>query len=63
MIRIAKIILGVIFFLLGIVGLLLPILPGWALIFAGIMLIYPERGKRIVQWLEEKIKKIRKKEQ
>ena len=63
MIRMLKVFIGIIFFMIGIVGLVMPILPGWALIFAGIILIYPEKGKKIVQWLEEKVKKYRKKEE
>lgn len=55
-----KIIIGVISILIGIIGLVLPILPGWVLIFAGIYLLSPEHGKAIVNWLEEKIKRYRK---
>lgn len=56
-----KIIIGIICLIIGLIGLLLPILPGWVFIFAAIYLLFPERGKDIVHWLESKINLWRKK--
>lgn len=56
MIRILKIIGGIFCIALGIVGLFLPGLQGILLIFAGIMLLFPVAGKKIIS----KIKKILK---
>lgn len=61
LLRGVKIFLGILSLILGLVGLLLPILPGWVFIFAGIYLIFPEHGKNIVHWLESKINRWRKK--
>jgi len=53
--RVLKIILGIIFLIIGVIGCFLPILQGWAFIFAGIVMIWPEKGKRLVNWLKAKI--------
>jgi uncharacterized membrane protein YbaN (DUF454 family) len=37
--------------LLGLSGIVLPVLPGWVFIFAGIYLISPRRHKSIKNWL------------
>lgn len=59
-----QIIGGILLILLGIAGLVLPFLQGFLFIFAGIMLISPTHGKKILYkgkrfW--EKIKKWKKK--
>lgn len=43
--NILKKILGVMLIILGISGILLPVLPGWVFVFAGIYLICPNRYK------------------
>lgn len=45
---------GLVILMLGIIGLFLPILQGWLLIFVAVPLISPEHGKKIVAWLKEK---------
>jgi uncharacterized membrane protein YbaN (DUF454 family) len=42
--------------LLGLSGIVLPILPGWVFIFAGIYLISPRRHKSIKRWLMKTLK-------
>lgn len=45
--RLSLVILGVFFILIGLVGLVVPIMPGWLLIFAGLSLIAPVLAKRL----------------
>lgn len=40
---------GVTLIAVGLVGLLVPILPGWALIFVGLLLLFPKSGKKVVK--------------
>ena len=37
--------------LLGLLGLILPIIPGLALIFVGILFIAPRTGEKLATWL------------
>jgi len=46
---------GVPLLILGVVGLILPVMPGWILIFLGILLLFPATGDRII----EKLKRLR----
>jgi UPF0716 family protein affecting phage T7 exclusion len=48
---------GALLTLLGILGLLLPILPGWIFIFPGLALLLP--GTRAGHWLREKTERVR----
>lgn len=57
---ILRITAGVILLLLGIIGLFLPILQGWLLIFIAIPLIHPEYGKKMVEKLKTWKEKWRK---
>lgn len=59
--RIIRIISGYILIIFGIIGLFLPFLQGIALIFAGIMLISPSHGKKIIAWVKMKWQKLKKK--
>ncbi len=38
--------------ILGIVGLVLPIMPGWILIFLAIFLLFPATGDKIIERLK-----------
>ena len=60
--RIARISLGTICIFLGLPGLVLPILPGWLLLALGLLLLSIDLPffERLVQWLEEKIPRIKK---
>lgn len=49
--------LGIALLILGIIGLALPILQGWLMIIGGILLVAPDRGKKITKWIKNKIKK------
>lgn len=56
--RILKMILGLILLFTGIIGLLVPIMPGWLLIFPGLAMIYPEKGKEIAVKLKKRVQGI-----
>ena len=47
---------------LGIVGLVLPVMPGWVLIFLGSLFLFPKPTERILNWLKEKRKSFSRKE-
>jgi len=51
--------LGLMLMLVGILGLLLPILPGWIFIFPGLALLVPDT--RAWHWLREKAERVRAK--
>ena len=50
---------AVFFVLLGIVGLLLPIMPGWALIFVGLFVLAEDFhwARRVVDWTLGKLER------
>jgi hypothetical protein len=43
---------GIPLLILGVAGLIIPILPGWIFIFLGILLLFPARGERIINRLK-----------
>ena len=45
-----KVWLAVPLILVGILGLILPVIPGIALILFGVMLLFPKSGQRIKGW-------------
>ncbi|MBD3384582.1 hypothetical protein GF407_06605 [candidate division KSB1 bacterium] len=51
-----KPILAVVFIILGLSGLILPILPGWLLLIFGIILLFPSFEDR----LKDKFEKVRR---
>jgi uncharacterized protein YqgC (DUF456 family) len=59
-IRIAEITGGTILIVLGIVGLILPILQGFLFIFAGIILLFPKEGKKIIRKIKKFFKNLKK---
>ena len=40
---------GIVLILLGLLGLVLPVMPGWLLIAAGVALISPKYGERLFE--------------
>lgn len=50
-----RISIGLAILMLGIIGIFLPILQGWLLIFVAIPIISPAHGKQAVAWLKKKI--------
>lgn len=48
---------GLILFMLGVIGLFIPILQGVLLIFIAIPIISPEHGRKMVGWMKKKWKK------
>ncbi|MBU1992599.1 MAG: hypothetical protein ABH856_03005 [Patescibacteria group bacterium] len=62
--RVVQVIGGIFLILLGIVGLVLPFLQGILFIFGGIMLLFPEKGQKIIaegkKFLKKFFKKFRK---
>jgi hypothetical protein len=55
--RIAQLAAGVLLILAGVVGVALPILPGWALIALGIVVLAP--NSRIAKWLKRAFARVR----
>ncbi len=39
--------------ILGVVGLILPVMPGWILIFLGVLLLFPTTGDKILERLKK----------
>jgi uncharacterized membrane protein YbaN (DUF454 family) len=56
-----KVILSFLALIFAIVGFLVPILPGWPFLLAGIVLISPDHGKKLAETLKEKWNKYRNK--
>ncbi|MBD3360705.1 hypothetical protein GF366_02795 [Candidatus Peregrinibacteria bacterium] len=56
-----RLIIGILSLILGITGFVIPLLPGWLLIFFGIAMISPRNGKKGYAWLKKKMK-MRKKQ-
>lgn len=59
LLTVARISIGLALLMIGIVGLILPILQGWLLIAIAIPLISPSHGKKMVLKLKEWWSKIR----
>ncbi|MCZ6750946.1 MAG: hypothetical protein O7E51_03860 [Acidobacteria bacterium] len=59
MVRWLRIVAGMGFLVLGLLGWLLPIIPGWAFIIPGLMLLSREFhwAKRSLQWLKRRFPK------
>lgn len=51
---IIRVSIGLLILMIGIIGLLLPILPGWILIFVAIPIIHPEYGKLMIDKLKKR---------
>jgi len=47
--KLKRLITGCSLIFVGILGLILPIMPGWALIFLGLVLLFPRWGKKMVK--------------
>ena len=60
--KILRISAGVGLILVGIVGLILPIMPGWVFIIPGLVILaeYSTRIKRLLDWAREKFEDARK---
>lgn len=58
--KIIRITSGILLILAGIVGLFLPILQGIAMIIAGILLVHPILGKKIIKKIEKFYHRIRR---
>lgn len=59
--HILRLIAGAILILIGLVGIPLPIFPGWILIFAGILLMFPQDGKVMIEKIKLWLKNIKEK--
>ena len=55
--KIVKIISGVVLILIGLVGLIMPIMPGWVFIIPGLIILaeYFPAVRRLVDWAKSKI--------
>ncbi|HBA83761.1 MAG TPA: hypothetical protein DCZ95_06670 [Verrucomicrobia bacterium] len=56
--RILRMTAGIALMGLGVLGLALPIMPGWALMLVGIALVAPR--SRLAQWLKRTLARLRK---
>jgi uncharacterized membrane protein YbaN (DUF454 family) len=56
--QLTRVLLGAVVVSIGILGLLVPIMPGWVFIIPGLVLISPEKGKRIGNKLKLKISSV-----
>lgn len=47
--------------LIGIVGLILPVMPGWVFIIPGLVILaeYSPRVRRVLDWAREKVEGVR----
>ncbi len=61
--RLLSIFVGIFFIILGFIGFLLPLTPGWAFIFIGILFISPHHGKKAVARIKELLFRIFKKKE
>jgi hypothetical protein len=54
--HIAKILGGILLVILGLIGLLMPIMPGWALLIPGLILLgdYVPPIRRLLDWAKHK---------
>jgi len=55
--RTIRIVSGIAMLLLSIVGFLLPIMPGWPFLLAGVILLWPQ--SRLATWVKKKYVRIR----
>lgn len=58
-----KVILSFISLIIAIVGFLVPILPGWPFLLGAIVLISPNRGKKLFEKIKGTINKLRNKKE
>lgn len=58
----ARITLGILFLAFGILGLLLPIMPGWVFVAFGILALSPDVPlfRRMVHWIENRFPSLHK---
>lgn len=63
MLTILRIAAGIILLMLGIIGLVVPIIQGWLLIFIAIPIISPAHGKKMVAKAKEWKEKLKRKYQ
>ena len=59
--KILRIAAGVGLILIGIVGLIMPVMPGWIFIIPGLMILaeYSKSARRLLDWLKEKFEDAR----
>ena len=59
---ILRILLGLFLVLLGVTGLILPIMPGWVFLIPGLVILsnYFPPLKRLLHWAREKVENTRK---
>ena len=55
--KIFKIVSGIVLILIGIVGLILPIMPGWVFIIPGLVILgeYFAPARRLLEWARRKL--------
>jgi uncharacterized membrane protein YbaN (DUF454 family) len=60
--KVARIAAGIGLILIGIVGLILPVMPGWIFIIPGLVILseHFDWAKRLTEWLKSKFAEARK---
>lgn len=48
---------GILMIIIGIIGWLIPVIPGWPLLIPGIILVAPEYGEKVKSWFEKRRKR------
>ena len=56
--RAIRLVVGVLLFVGGVIGLLIPVVPQWPFIIPGLMLLAPESryARRLIVWLRTRLK-------
>jgi hypothetical protein len=59
--KIVKIGVGVGLILIGIVGLIMPVMPGWAFIIPGLVILaeYSRTVRRLLDWAKERLESVK----
>ena len=59
--KILRISAGIGLILIGIVGIIMPVMPGWVFIIPGLMILaeYSKSARRLLNWLKEKFEDAR----
>jgi hypothetical protein len=59
--KIVKIVVGVGLILVGLVGLVMPVMPGWAFIIPGLVILaeYSRTVRRLLDWAKERLESVK----
>lgn len=56
MMKVLRILAGIVLVIIGVIGLLIPVMPQWPFIIPGLMLLSPHfpPAKRLLDWIQRK---------